>query len=123
MSAPTEPVALLREAARLLREHAAAVDSSNWHAEPRLPLVVVGAADPGRRIAGDLGGDWGNSWYVATELGEPVAKWIALAGPAIAGPLAAWLDEAASQFEYLPPRRHSAQALAVARAIVKAAQR
>lgn len=114
MSAPTEPVALLREAARLVREHATTATPGPWTTQAfRVGGYVVIEGVDQERVADTMHGD--------CQVND--ARWIALMSPAIAEPLAAWLDEAASQVEYLPPRRHSAQALAVARAIVKAAQR
>lgn len=87
---PSEPTpsARLREAAALLREAAAQATVGPWALGKKQTVI---APVPGR--------NWGLK--VASDVDDVDARWIALASPAIAEPLAALLDEAARGAEQL----------------------
>lgn len=105
----------LTDAAVLLRRtHAAVNYDSPW-----------GLADdvPGLVVSGDLR-PWGAP-TVARDLDEGVADWVVLMQPALAEPLAAWLDSEAARLESTAhPEWHETvapHAFAIARAINGAA--
>ena len=92
MTAPTDPVALLKLAARRVREYGAAATPGPWQSR-----------DGGMHMYGDFG------WYVSgpagtpefddSEAGKADADWVALMSPAIAEPLAKVLDDATEGME------------------------
>lgn len=118
------PADELRAAAKLLRETASkATPAAKWQL---LSYQIVGLYDEAADTVTDVAFTYGN---------QPNARWIALASPAIAEPLAAWLERAGDDlsgaeaylartpgeifdpFEYCDEPDSVRAALAVARAI------
>lgn len=89
------PAVLLRRAATRLDELAAPLaEHGRWEAETaELDDEWVIATDPPFCGGATIDGQW----TAAEDLREPVARWAALLGPQVAGPLAAWLRDGAAR--------------------------
>ncbi len=105
------PADVLRAAAKLIRDTASAVTSrAPWMPDQDVPTVV----------SADITRPWGPMEVAETDSPE-TAAWIALACPALAEPLAAWLEMTASGWDRDPHwfRRVTAHpSLAVANVIL-----
>lgn len=122
------PAAELRAAAAKLREMADRTIGGPWYTvglpwNDRTLYVIAGDEDPHR---GMYVADVEHPTLERSGTENANAEWIALANPAIAEPLAAWLEDCAGQAESMPgPGRFGTcdepgsvqHALAVARAI------
>jgi hypothetical protein len=112
-----QPAALLRQAAEKLRETAKHATPGPWSAEESTEYGFrVGTADQKAWVA------WTGEYDDEPVESRADARWIALMSPALAGPLADWLESEASYWanvyvgQPMPPRDHLA--LAVARTIL-----
>lgn len=118
MSAPTDQIALLREAARLLQEYAAAATPGPWTSGAARHADCVVIQGPDVHLIADVMRPDSDDTRLA------VARWIVLMSPAIAGPLANWLEVTAELIELdRSPGSARNTACAVARAIIEAGQR
>ncbi|GGK62000.1 hypothetical protein Sme01_03900 [Sphaerisporangium melleum] len=93
MNARLDSADLLRRAAAKLRETAAGTTSGDWDVR-----------DSGELVAWQDTEDQRFEYLVECVEWENPAdpKWIAVASPALAEPLAAWLEEVARQYEMAP---------------------
>lgn len=103
------PAEELRKAAATLRELAAEATPGPWDVVNEMEPWDTPAADVANvhgRDRRDGTYDWKWSWVVASPDGHPDpcmkvenARWVAALSPAVAGPLARWLDDAAGESE------------------------
>ncbi|WP_329521225.1 hypothetical protein [Spirillospora sp. NBC_01491] len=102
----TAPAEALRAAAKSLRETASKATPGPWTVS-RIPGVGGSVDDPTLSLSIAVGTRW-------TSYGD--GKWVALANPALAEPLAAWLGHVAETWAFCKATQRD-QALAVARAL------
>jgi len=124
--ATESPTEILRAAAKLLRERAASLtDTTPW--EPMFDEFSdswqLGCEPPEYRLASTGASVSVGKWHVASDMTPAVAVWCATVHPALAEPLAAWLEHQAEVRESVggDSSVETNHALAVARVILDGA--